>query len=163
MNAALAKILTLLAQGQVNLARSLERLTRLFRSMPDTIGKALRYDADADLNLQIDVQDLEEALGNVIEIALKWSAKTVMITASKANSDFQIIAEDDGPGIPEGDRRDALRSGGRLDASSPGKGLGLAIAADLIQAYAGGLELGHSSTLDGLKPSIIVPLKLGLA
>ena len=41
---------------------------------------------------------------------------------------IEVLIEDDGPGIPEQDRGEAIQSGGRLDTSKPGTGLGLAIA-----------------------------------
>ena len=50
-----------------------------------------------------------------------------------------LSVEDDGPGIPEGESEAALARGGRLDATKPGAGLGLAIVSDLVEAYGGSL------------------------
>ena len=69
----------------------------------------------------------------------------------------EILIEDDGPGIPEGKERDALKSGGRLDSSKPGTGLGLAIAIDLLQAYGAELSLEKSTSLGGLAVRIFIP------
>jgi signal transduction histidine kinase len=98
----------------------------------------------------------------MMENAFHWCQTTVRVSATTSHGDVLLKVEDDGPGIPESSRREALRSGGRLDTSSPGTGLGMAIAADLIQAYGGTFELDHSKSLNGLCISIAVPTKHGL-
>ena len=50
-----------------------------------------------------------------------------------------LSVEDDGPGIRRARATTALARGGRLDATSPGAGLGLAIVGDLVEAYGGSL------------------------
>ncbi|WP_366871135.1 ATP-binding protein [uncultured Ruegeria sp.] len=61
-----------------------------------------------------------------------------------------MCVEDDGPGVPEDQRLEILRSGNRLDTSVQGTGLGLSISVDLLNAYGGNLELGTSEKLGGL-------------
>ncbi len=55
-----------------------------------------------------------------------------------------LVVEDDGPGIPEGERKRILQRGTRLDqlgsGDGMGHGLGLAVAADIIQSYRGSLD-----------------------
>ncbi len=48
-----------------------------------------------------------------------------------------ITVTDDGPGIPAERLAEALSRGGRLDASGPGAGLGLAIVAEIAEAWDG--------------------------
>ena len=55
---------------------------------------------------------------------------------------FELVIEDDGPGIPEDKAREALKRGRRLDETKPGTGLGLAIVADLVNEYGGKLVAG---------------------
>ena len=73
---------------------------------------------------------------------------------------IEVLIEDDGPGIPEQDRAEAIQSGGRLDTSKPGTGLGLAIARDLLQAYDASLALEQSGSLGGLAVRILLPAGL---
>jgi signal transduction histidine kinase len=108
----------------------------------------------------MDAQDIEEVLGNLLDNALKWCRNTISLTARKSSDGIELIIEDDGPGIPENDRSEALRSGGRLDTSKPGTGLGLAIAIDLLRAYDATLELKESPNLDGLAVHILLPARL---
>jgi len=147
---------------QTNLSNSVDRMARLFRSMPATSFIELQSSVTPDLNVPMDAQDLEEVLGNLLENAFKWALTKVKISCSVSGSDIHVTIEDDGPGIPEIDRREALRSGGRLDVSTPGTGLGLAIAADLLQSYGGSLNLEQSNDLGGLQVLIVVPSKRGL-
>lgn len=147
---------------QTNLSNSVNRMARLFRSMPATSSIDLQCNAAPDLSVPMDVQDLEEILGNLLENAFKWALTKVKISCRVSGSDIHVSIDDDGPGIPEKDRREALRSGGRLDVSSPGTGLGLAIAADLLQSYGGSLNLEQSDDLGGLQVLIIVPARRGL-
>ena len=64
--------------------------------------------------------------------------------------------EDDGPGLTEEQRRQALARGVRLDEQAPGTGLGLAIVTDLAAAYGGTLAL-DSSELGGLRARLDLP------
>lgn len=148
--------------AQTDLGNSVDRMTRLFRTMPETAEKTLAIEVEPDLKVPMDVQDLEEVLGNLMENALAWSKQNVRVRCRRSDHDIQIDIEDDGPGIPEGDRREALRSGGRLDTSAPGTGLGLAIAADLLQSYGGTLNLDQSEDLGGLRVAITLASKRGL-
>ena len=61
-----------------------------------------------------------------------------------------LLVEDDGPGVPDDEVETVLARGGRLDATKPGAGLGLAIVGDLVETYGGSLVLKRSP-LGGLK------------
>jgi len=104
-------------------------------------------------------EDLEEIMGNLLENAVKWGKSTIAISLSRETADrsagqmFELSIEDDGPGIPEEQARDALKRGRRLDESKPGTGLGLAIVADLVEEYGGTVALVRSE-LGGLKAVI---------
>ena len=74
---------------------------------------------------------------------------------------FEIVVDDDGPGIPESRREEAFRPFHRLDEGrnlqKGGSGLGLAIARGIARAHGGDIVLGDS-TLGGLKAVIKLPL-----
>jgi signal transduction histidine kinase len=108
----------------------------------------------------MDQQDIEEVIGNLLDNALKWCDAEISLKAQELDEGVEILIEDDGPGIPEGQEREALKSGGRLDSSKPGTGLGLAIAIDLLQAYGAELNLEKSTSLGGLAVRIFIPGKL---
>ena len=119
---------------QTDLSKSVERLARLFHALPDSRDTRFTHAVAPDLSVSVDMQDVEEILGNLLENAFKWRRSQVRLKAWADGSEVAIAIEDDGPGIAEEHRREALRSGGRLDSSAPGTGLGLAIVSDLVQA-----------------------------
>lgn len=103
-----------------------------------------------------DEADLYEILGNPLENAAKWAHSRVRISASIRKGRLRLGIEDDGPGIPEGDRAAILERGRRLDQQMPGNGLGLAILRDLVDLYGGDIALS-SSDLGGLSMIILLP------
>lgn len=146
--------------ARTDLSNSVDRFSRLFGSMAKREGKQLLIVCEPDLGIRIEAQDIEEVMGNLLDNALKWCRHFIALTARKLPSGIELLIEDDGPGIPEEDRDEALRSGGRLDTSKPGSGLGLAIAIDLLDAYGATLTLEESKRLGGLAVRILLPERL---
>ena len=146
--------------ARTDLSHSIDRFSRLFNTMAARDGKSLATVCDPGLAIRVDAQDIEEVLGNVLDNALKWAARSISLSARRVGDGIEIRVEDDGAGIPEADRAEALRSGGRLDTSKPGTGLGLAIAIDLLRAYGASLDLGSSAGLGGLAVRMTLPARL---
>ncbi|MFA3919698.1 ATP-binding protein [Ruegeria hyattellae] len=145
-----------LTHSRTDLSNSINRLTRLFSIMAERESKTLGVSCDPDLWIRMDTQDIEEVLGNLLDNAVKWCRNSVRLAAIQQEGNIEIRIEDDGPGIPEAARREALRSGGRLDTSVTGSGLGLAIAVDLLNAYGAKLDLGRSGALGGLECKVVI-------
>ena len=145
---------------RVSLAKSVERLARLFRTMPEGKNTQLSHEISDEFHLAMDIQDLEEVLGNIMENAFHHAKSAIRLTAQEQGKSIVLFIEDDGPGIAQDQRHEALRSGGRLDTSKPGTGLGLAIAFDLLQAYGGALDLDQSTKLGGLRVVCTMPTSL---
>jgi signal transduction histidine kinase len=148
-----------IALPQTHVRPSVERLARLFRSLPE--GRDTEFDFTVAKGHQVamDHHDLEEVIGNLLENAFRWRRKTVHLSTALAADIVTIRIEDDGPGIDAENREEALRAGGRLDERPKGTGLGLAIARDLVEAYGGRLDLGWSERLGGLCVSLALPAK----
>ncbi len=145
------------SQTKTDLSHSINRFGRMFGMMAERAGKVLAVTCEPGLKVRMDQQDIEEVLGNLLDNALKWSRSKVTLTAAERAGGIEVVIEDDGPGIPEGDRVEAMKSGARLDTSKPGTGLGLAIAGDLLQAYGASLSLEDSPRLGGLAVRITLP------
>ncbi len=103
-------------------------------------------------------QDLLEMAGNVMENACKWCRGRVRVVTAPSPSarTFTLVVEDDGEGLPIGQRESVLRRGERLDESAPGSGLGLSIVDELARAYDGTVHLGVAS-LGGLRVTLTLP------
>jgi signal transduction histidine kinase len=136
----------------------LERMVRVMAKLKPEVE--IDYSAGSEPVFAGEQEDLEEIVGNLMENAMKWGRKRVRVGlddgAEGDPGSFEIVIEDDGPGIPEGKAREALIRGRRLDETKPGTGLGLAIVADIVSEYEGNLALERSE-LGGLK--VVVRLR----
>ncbi|MBN2905974.1 MAG: HAMP domain-containing protein [Rhodobacteraceae bacterium] len=99
-------------------------------------------------------QAVERALQNLVNNALRHGTMAVLgLEVSERRVVFRV--EDDGPGIPEARRDEAMQPFQRLDAArnqdkGTGVGLGLAIASDIARGHGGALRLGQSAAHGGL-------------
>lgn len=104
---------------------------------------------------------LARAFSNIIENAARYSKKKIKITEKDFDDHVEVIIEDDGPGIPDDKKADAMRPFVRLDESrsdkTGGTGLGLSIAQTAIENHGGQMFL-ENSELGGLKVRISLPL-----
>ena len=104
---------------------------------------------------------LARAFGNIIENAARYANKKIKITERDEDEQVEVIIEDDGPGIPDDKKRDAMRPFVRLDDArgmeTGGTGLGLSIAQTAIENHGGQMFL-ENSDLGGLRVRIVLPI-----
>lgn len=144
------------AFDRTDIADSVLRIERLFRSMPESV--AIDFSVETrSVCVAVDAQDIEEILGNLLENAFKWCRTSVHLSVEFDGSMVRIVIEDDGPGIDAALRSSVLREGTRLDVSVPGTGLGLSITNDLVKAYGGSLQLLCSEDFGGLRCEVNIP------
>jgi len=103
---------------------------------------------------------LKRCLENLISNAVKYG-KTCNLAVEHMSGFLFISVEDDGPGIPEGQRQKVFKAFQRLDEARnqnvEGVGLGLSISQDIAQLH-GGTILLTDSDLGGLKATLRLPL-----
>lgn len=99
---------------------------------------------EPDLYFRCDESDLIEILGNLLDNAFKWCHARIEIHGCKEGHRLTIGIHDDGPGISAAHIEHILQRGGRADESTPGHGIGLSVAADIVEAYQGGLHIASS-------------------
>lgn len=116
-----------------------------------------RIDVPEDLAARIDPEDLTELLGNVLENAVRYAGTGVEIAARIDGAHVLVSVTDDGPGIPDDMIGLVLERGGRLDESSGGAGLGLAIARDIATGANGEIRLVNA------QPGLRVMISLAAA
>ena len=134
------------------LAPVLEGLGRL----AERRGIRLSHALPEAMTLRMDPQDLQELVGNLLENALRWAATRVVVSGGDEGGECWIEVADDGPGMSEAQRRQAMARGVRLDEQEPGSGLGLAIVNDLVTLYGGRFTLGRAA-LGGLSARVWLP------
>ena len=104
---------------------------------------------------------LARAFSNIIENAARYANKQIKITEHDTVDTVEVIIEDDGPGIPDNRKRDAMRPFVRLDdargTETGGTGLGLSIAQTAIENHGGQMFL-ENSELGGLRVRIVLPI-----
>lgn len=104
---------------------------------------------------------LARAFANIIENAARYAKTTVKISERDYDDHVEIIIEDDGPGIPDDKKKDAMRPFVRLDEArgtdTGGTGLGLSIAQTAFENHGGQMFL-ENSELGGLRVRIVLPI-----
>lgn len=105
-------------------------------------------------------QAVARAVENLVANARRYGDQ-VEVRLAFLDRSLRITVEDNGPGIPEAQREEALRPFARLDASRDpnrggGVGLGLSIAADIAMSHGGALRLGDSAALGGLRADLVI-------
>ncbi len=80
-----------------------------------------------------------EVMGNVLDNACKYCLEFVEVSVRQTtDSHLHILVEDDGPGIPQSQRRAVFDRGQRADTLRPGQGVGLSVAREIVEQYDGG-------------------------
>jgi len=104
---------------------------------------------------------VKRCLTNLVKNAMRHGTR-VALSVRLTPRYAEFCVEDDGPGIPEADREEALRPFTRLDQSrnqddGSGVGLGLSIALDVARSHGGSLSLEESPRLGGLRATVVFP------
>ena len=103
---------------------------------------------------------IRRAIENLVNNAVRYGSKAE-VSMHMSDKSLRLSVEDDGPGIPEHKRTEAVKPFARLDPArnqnkGTGVGLGLAIASDIARAHGGVLRLGESARLGGLRADIVI-------
>ncbi len=144
-----------------------EWLPNLFRTQREAArAKGLYWQSDISDRLpviEIDPERLAQAIGNLVNNAIKFTPPGGMVTvqAGVENDLVWIRVRDTGPGIPKEDQRFIFTPffRGRTETRFPqGMGLGLSIARDLVTAHLGRLEF-ESTPGEGSCFTIWLPVR----
>ena len=140
----------------------LEALMRVLSRIHGERNISFSLSCPDEISFMGEKQDLEEALGNLMDNAGKWAKSRVRISVTALPDDatgrkwLRIRIDDDGPGLTPSQREEAMKRGRRLDETVPGTGLGLSIVVDLAQSYHGALTLGQAEE-GGLRADLKLP------
>jgi two-component system OmpR family sensor kinase len=101
--------------------------------------RTLVADSPDGLRLRADPLRLRQALGNMVDNALRYGNGTVRLSASASNGNVELHVSDEGPGFPPDFLDSAFERFSRADDSRArgGTGLGLAIVAAIARAHGG--------------------------
>ncbi len=151
------------ASGVTDVSAELSALSRALTKIYEARALSLAIDCPNGVRFFGEKQDFDEMAGNLMDNACKWARSCVVVKVQapdaalpQAERTFQLVIEDDGPGLPEDFRLSAVKRGRRLDEGVPGSGLGLSIVADLSHLYRGSLRLEEATT-GGLRACLTLP------
>ena len=116
-----------------------ELLEGVSRRFSTPAGRPLEVDVPPGLTLEGDELRLEQALGNLVDNALRHGAGAVRLAAVKVNGAVELHVADEGDGFPADLLPRAFERFSRADAarSRGGAGLGLSIVDAIARAHGG--------------------------
>ena len=145
----------------VNARNFLEKVVADCRRSGEEIVYEFTTETPKSLDIMVRAGAVSRAINNLLSNAFRFGRRVEM-HAQLSPTQLLIEIEDDGPGIPESEWKNAMKPFVRLDAArsknrAEGVGLGLAIAADVARSHGGSVELSRSEKLGGLKASFAIP------
>ena len=110
--------------------------------------RPLEVRVDDGLALHVDRLRVEQALGNLVENALRHGRGRILLEARASNGRVELHVQDEGDGFPPGFLPNAFEPFARSDSSrsSQGAGLGLAIVDVIARAHGG---TAHAQNVEG--------------
>jgi two-component system OmpR family sensor kinase len=132
-----------ITRSVIDLDDLLEGIAARFGRRATAAGRRIEV-AGAGLRVSADALRLEQALGNLVENALRHGEGRIRISA-RAGEDgaVELAVEDEGKGFPPGFAAHAFERFSRASRSrtTPGAGLGLSIVASIASAHEGIAEI----------------------
>ncbi|PJD95790.1 MAG: histidine kinase [Parachlamydia sp.] len=156
-----------LSEGMIPINKSLNDVSELIEGCCNSIktsqnGHKFKINIQEKLEpISFDSYLIHMLLYNLIMNALEYSppASTIEIEAKKSAGFFVLSVSDEGKGIPEHQLDVIFEKFYRLpEVTSPGMGLGLAIAKTIAEAHHGYLK-AENLTPQGAKFSLFIPLE----
>jgi signal transduction histidine kinase len=129
----------------VDLDSVIDQAVELYGPLAEDRGLALHKQVSTAARIQADPELMFEAVGNLIDNAVKFTppgGRITLVLASGAHGpELQVV--DNGPGIPAEERQAALQRFYRANQAqpTPGSGLGLSIVSAIAHLHGYGLRL----------------------
>lgn len=148
-----------LTLAELDLSALCQDLLEVYQPIAEEAGLELSGEMAPGIVLHGHRQLLGQALANLLDNAIKYSAPggRVALTLAASETAVTLAVADNGPGIPEEQRERVLQRFVRLDASrgTPGSGLGLSLVAAVAKLHDVRLDLADNAP--GLKVTLSFP------
>jgi signal transduction histidine kinase len=142
--------------GRMQLGDLLDGVRRRFARRAEEEGREILIEG-GEVELSADRLRLDQAVGSVVDNALRYGTGAVTITAAPHGAGVEISVRDEGPGFPDEFLGRAFERFSRASSSrrDGGSGLGLAIVRTVARAHGGEARAGN---LDGgAEVSLTIP------
>lgn len=122
-------------------------------------GELLNWAVDlaGEFRVDLDPHDLLELVGIVLENAAQWARREVHIRCVRRQEMAELSIADDGPGMTLEQIAGLGGRTGRLDEATPVRGIGLAIALEIVKLNRGRISFG-AAPQGGLLVTIRLPV-----
>jgi signal transduction histidine kinase len=125
----------------------------------DDLGEPVRWTAHVSAPLSCRPNEIRRAVRNLVENAVSYGGKAKVELAEKDDS-YEIVVEDEGPGIPESEQHRVFEPFVRLESSrnedTGGTGLGLTLVKAIAEGHGGGVTLENRPE-GGLRARLRLP------
>lgn len=110
------------------------------------------------ITLKGDARLLRRVIRNLLGNAERYGKPPVIVTVARDGAAAVLTVADSGPGIPEAERERVFTPFHRLDASSRGAGLGLALVRQIARAHGGDVRIvTHPNAASAFR--VILPVR----
>jgi signal transduction histidine kinase len=137
-------------EGQLEVRREplavrplLEGVRQRFADRARERGRDVRVDVDDGLRVRADELRLEQALGNLVDNALRYGEGEIVLSARGAAGGVELLTSDEGPGFAPDIADRAFERFARGDGARTrgGTGLGMAIVRAVAEAHGGSASI----------------------
>jgi signal transduction histidine kinase len=131
--------------ARLDLVETLDGVERRFARRAQERGRQIEVVAPASLILTADRLRIDQAVGSMVDNALRYGEGTIELVASEGNSAVEIHVRDHGDGFSEDFLGRAFERFSRASSSDRdgGSGLGLAIVQTVARAHGGEAHAGN--------------------
>ncbi|ODT72136.1 MAG: hypothetical protein ABS75_04890 [Pelagibacterium sp. SCN 63-23] len=137
------------ALSPVDVSAIVADVTELYGPVAEDAGIAVVSKIDEGISLKANRELIGQAMVNLLENAVKYarpengSAGRISVEFRREGGLARIVVADNGPGIPEADRKRVLERFVRLEKSrsEPGSGLGLALVNAVARLHGGAFRV----------------------
>jgi signal transduction histidine kinase len=142
------------SRAPADVGELLERTRHRFSDRAAEQGREIQVDVSGDLKASLDPVRVRQALGNLVDNALRHGAGTIRLSARQVGEAIEIDVGDEGPGVPPelGTRAFERFVRGAATRTGSGAGLGLAIVRAIAEAHGGTVTIVERATIRVLIP-----------
>ncbi|MGB8365887.1 MAG: ATP-binding protein [Rhizomicrobium sp.] len=131
----------------------------------DEMGEPVSWEPHAAAPFSCRPNEIRRALRNLIQNAVAYG-KRARVRLQEAPETYEVLIEDDGPGIPDSERARVFEPFVRLEASrsaeTGGSGLGLTLVKAIAEGHGGAILLENRSE-GGLRARLCLPREAATA
>ena len=148
-----------------DIATEVDEIVTAFEPLAAAKEVRVERELKPDLVASVDRDALRQVVLNLLDNAVRYgpAGQTVVVRTGASNGTWELVVEDEGPGIPVGERERVFESYYRMKrdtaAATGGSGIGLAVVRGLVEQHGGTVRV--QSTARGKGARFVVAFPVG--